>query len=222
MESLILTALGLGFILGIRHAFDADHVTAIATMAHTQRSVKRAAELGLLWGIGHTLSLLAIGFLVLLFKTALPENLAVLFELAAGTMLIIIGVTVLAQMAKMHSHQHRHGAMQHAHFHTHVSSKTHNHKHRPLLLGLVHGLAGSALVSILALSSMPSLSLGLLYIILFGIGSILGMMLITNIVLHLLHFFTLLGDQKLKMLHLISGLMSIAIGIGIVYRLVLI
>src|SRR3989344_2473341 len=174
----VLGLLGLGFLLGIKHAFDADHVAAVSAMATDNNSIKKSSLLGMFWGFGHTISLLIAGLAVLLLKITIPEKLALSFEFIVGVMLVALGINVFATINKnrIHFHSHSHGKEEHVHFHSHKSL------HRPLIIGLVHGLAGSAAISVLVLATINSLLLGLVYILVFGIGSIMGMMAISSII----------------------------------------
>lgn len=184
----VLSLMGLGFLLGIKHAFDADHVAAVSTMATNHEPIKKSSLIGMFWGFGHTISLLTAGLAVLLLKITVPEKLALSFEFIVGVMLVALGINVFATINKnkIHFHRHRHGKERHVHFHSHKSTKCHSHGHsslgRPLIIGLMHGLAGSAAISVLVLATINSVLLGLGYILIFGIGSIIGMMAISSII----------------------------------------
>jgi len=184
MSSLLL----IGFLIGMRHALDADHVAAVASLATNQQSLKQATKQGVAWGIGHTITLFIFGSIVLWMDTVMPEALAQLLEFLVGLMLVVLGADVLLRVIKekIHFHQHSHGQQSHFHAHSHANEKTHkksNHQHRHgdkfplrfLMVGLMHGMAGSAALILLMLGSIDSPWLGMLYILLFGIGSILGM-----------------------------------------------
>ncbi|HJO74080.1 MAG TPA: hypothetical protein QGH84_02555 [Rhodospirillales bacterium] len=188
----MLSILALGFLIGLRHTLEADHVAAVATLAARTASVRQAVPLGLLWGVGHTLALAGFGLAALLLETAVPQDLALYLELAVGVMLIGLGADVLIRMVRqrIHFHVHRHdGGVVHFHAHGHDHNldhdRNHDHSHvrepvgglrlRAFLIGIMHGMAGSAVLIVLALQAMPSLTAGLMYIALFGAGSILGM-----------------------------------------------
>lgn len=188
----LLTTLGLGFILGLRHAFDADHLIAVSTIVTREHSVWRSLWIGLSWGVGHTLTLLMIGLVVLGLKIQIPAMLELSLECAVGVVLIGLGLATLYdyRRKKLHAHSHTHvepaqGEAVHMHFHAHKESPAHEHAHplrvglRPLLLGMVHGLAGSAALMLLVLATIPSPTWGLGYIVVFGGGSILGMGLVS-------------------------------------------
>ena len=199
----IATTLALGFVLGLRHALDADHVAAVAALGEARDGYRRALVNGLSWGIGHALAIGAAGGLALALRSAVPEGLAVLFELAAALMLVVLGGAALrgALRDRLHVHEHRHGDVSHAHLHLHAAphavaagrpqaddagaAAPHAHPHpirvalRPFLVGTVHGLAGSAALALLVLATVPTILAGCLYLLLFGAGTTVGMTLMS-------------------------------------------
>lgn len=217
--------LGFGLLLGVRHALDADHVVAVSTIVTRHRRLGQAALVGLLWGVGHTITLLAAGLALLLFRWTLPPALTLSFELAAGVLLVGLGLETVRgfRRKQVHLHRHDHGSAPHVHFHSHRADPSHAHGHappsagRPLLLGLAHGLAGSAALTLLALSTVASLWQGLLFISVFGIGSILGMMAVSL----LIGLPFALTPGRLARVHqairLTAGLASTALGLSIVW-----
>jgi len=213
MDATLFGLFGLGLLLGFRHAFDADHIAAIAAL-NSNSIIK-----GLFWGIGHTVSLLVAGFIVLLFKIAIPEKLALSFEFIVGIMLIVLGLNALMTIKKhkLHSHKHRHGAEEHVHLHSHYMGKSHSHKHKPMIVGLIHGLAGSAALVLLVLSTINSVFMGILYILIFGIGSIIGMMLISKIISLPFKFMMKRSHRADNMLKFGTGFVSLTVGISIIY-----
>jgi high-affinity nickel permease len=188
-DSHILSLLSLGFLLGLKHALDADHVAAILTIATENRTFWRSSLIGFCWGVGHTVILLVVGTAVLLFKFTIPSAWAKLFEVAVGVMLVGLGLSVAfalwRERVHLHAHWHEHGE-QHRHLHSHSRGAHHDHLHRfrleykSLAVGMVHGLAGSAALLLLVLAAVPSLSVGLVYILVFGAGSILGMVFLAT------------------------------------------
>lgn len=178
-----LATLALGFMLGLQHALDSDHLVAVSTMVTRERSLWRALAAGLSWGIGHTVTLLLVGLIVLELQTQIPAPVELSLECLVGVVLVALGLATLydGRRKKVHIHDHVHRGEVHTHFHTHVTNPTHRHPHtfrlgvRPLLVGMVHGLAGSAALMLLVVATLPSVSLGMMYIGLFGCGSILGM-----------------------------------------------
>ncbi len=184
MEPNVLTILGIGFVLGMEHALDADHVVAVSTIVSQHRSLRRAASVGIVWGLGHTLTLFLVGLAVILFRVTIPERLALSLEFAVGIVLAILGAAIVRGYLtrKVHAHVHRHGDTLHMHFHSHAAVEGHDHVHeaprfrRSLLVGMIHGLAGSAALMLLVLASIRNPTWGLLYLLVFGAGSILGML----------------------------------------------
>jgi high-affinity nickel permease len=150
--------LALGFVLGMRHVTDPDHVVAVTTIVAGDRSVGRASRIGALWGVGHTATILVVGAAIILFGLVIPPRLGLAMEFAVAMMLIGLGVMTLSGR----------GA-------TGQSSSM-----RPMLIGLVHGLAGSAFVAMLVLTTIPTPSLGVAYLLIFGVGTVAGMALITT------------------------------------------
>ncbi|MDQ3196408.1 MAG: urease accessory protein [Pseudomonadota bacterium] len=188
-----LSILVIGFLLGLRHATDADHLAAVATLATRQSSLAQTMKQGVAWGIGHTLTLMLFGGVVLALGTAIPERMAQALELGVGLMLVVLGADVLRRLLRrrIHFHLHSHdNGIAHVHAHSHsgegahkVSPHRHAHREKPplraLAIGIMHGMAGSAALVLLSLGAVQSPALGLLYIALFGIGSIAGMALLS-------------------------------------------
>jgi ABC-type nickel/cobalt efflux system permease component RcnA len=188
----MFTVLSFGFLLGLRHAIEADHVAAVATLASGTRSVRRVLPIGVLWGLGHTATLVLFGVLVLVFDSIVSAALSHALE-AAVVMLIILGADVLYRLwcERIHFHLHKHGPDA-SHFYAHTQQNSahheadpHHHKHpsglplRAFLVGSMHGMAGSAALILLSLQSVETTEQGLIYIGLFGVGSIIGMALLS-------------------------------------------
>jgi hypothetical protein len=180
--------LGLGFLLGMQHALEVDHVAAVSSIAARRTDVVDVVKHGLTWGIGHTLTLFAFAGAALGLGQAIPEHLARPIESAVGIMLVGLGAHVLWRLwrDRVHFHEHRHDdGTAHLHAHSHAGETAphgrapHMHAHgfrwRTLLVGLMHGMAGSAALLVLAVSQASSVAIGLGYVALFGIGSMLGM-----------------------------------------------
>jgi high-affinity nickel permease len=182
-----LTLLGVGFLLGLRHALDADHLAAVSTVLAERPSFRASGAVGLWWGIGHTLTLLIVGAIVMVWQLRIPESLAVTAECGIGLLLIVLGGTLACKLYRerwhLHQHEHHDGA-RHVHLHSHQLGHDHGHQHwmtqslRPLSIGMAHGLAGSAALMLMILSTTREVGQGLLSIAVFGIGSILGMVAI--------------------------------------------
>ena len=186
----MLTLLLVGSLLGMKHALDADHVAAVAALATRSTSFKDTVRQGVVWGAGHTLTLLAFAGVVLATDANIPKGTADALEFAVGVMLVLLGLDVLrrAYRQKTHLHAHRHtGGIVHFHAHSHANdpaphdAEHHQHPHvkafplRALAVGMMHGMAGSAALLLLTARAAESVSLGLLQIAVFGVGSMLGM-----------------------------------------------
>ena len=177
----LLTSSGLGSLLGVRHALEPDHLAAVTTLVSRERSSIRAAMLGACWGLGHTLSLVVVGALLIVLRKEMPAALTEVFELGVAVMLIALGVRAVLQAVRQGSdgpeRLHRHGPVVHSHAgvasHLHVGHWT--LARRPLLIGAVHGLAGSGALTALVLATLPTTASQLSYMALFGLGSTFGM-----------------------------------------------
>ena len=177
-----LAILGLGFFLGLRHALDVDHLAAVSTIVSQRRSIWRSALVGVVWGIGHTTSLLAVAIAVIALHAEISPALGQVLELGVAIMLMTLGVRLLATVLRggaIHVHVHDHAGHAHVHPHVHApDAPGHDHgpsHRRPFLVGLVHGLAGSGalMLAVAATIADPALAIG--YVVIFGVGSIGGM-----------------------------------------------
>ncbi|HUI43184.1 MAG TPA: sulfite exporter TauE/SafE family protein [Terriglobia bacterium] len=245
----------LGFVLGMRHATDADHVIAVTTIVSRQRSLGSAALIGAFWGLGHTLTIAAVGSAIIVFNVVIPPRLGLAMELAVGLMLVLLGVLNLTgitrrlaerftpQVAGGHAHPHAHGDFVHTHVHGHAPGH-HGHAEdatplarldrgfarlgrgfglyqalRPLAVGIVHGLAGSAAVALLVLAAIRNAAWGVAYLLVFGAGTIAGMTIITAAIAVPYAYtgrrFTRLNGA----LAAASGLLSLGFGLFIAYRI---
>jgi len=181
----MIQTLLLGFLVGMKHALEADHVAAVATLAMRSASLSERVRVASMWGVGHAGTLFLLGGSVLALGLSLPERLARAFEGAVGLMLIVLGLHVLGRLRTrgIHFHRHHHGdGREHIHAHAHgPSSAGHGHGHaagllpRALLVGSVHGLAGSAALVVLSLQLTQSTAQALVYLATFGLGSVAGM-----------------------------------------------
>ena len=184
----MFAVLGLGFLLGMQHALEADHIAAVSSIAARRSDVRDIVKHGLTWGLGHTLTLFAFAGAAVLLGQAIPETLAPPLEIAVGVMLVGLGAHVLWRLWRDRVHFHRHGhgdGTVHFHAHSHAGEiapharAAHAHEHgfrwRTLLVGLMHGMAGSAALLVLTVSQASSPAVGLGYVALFGIGSMIGM-----------------------------------------------
>ncbi|HEV8659242.1 MAG TPA: urease accessory protein UreH [Thermoanaerobaculia bacterium] len=224
MDGLIWTAGGIGFVFGIRHALDPDHVVAVSTIASEQRSMIRSSMVGAFWGLGHALSLMAASGALLALKLKVPDSIARSLEGGVAIMLVILGVVAIRRGLKewtIHAHRHSHDGHEHVHLHQHHAREKHSdhtHRHilgfglRPFTIGVAHGLAGSAGLAIIAVGATSSAAAGLLYIAMLGLGSAAGMMVLTALMsLPLLLFATRFGAFR-GGIQLAAGLGSIAFG----------
>lgn len=197
----ILALLGVGFVFGLKHATEVDHVVAVSTIVSEHQNLWRSALVGGLWGAGHTASLVIVGVIVLVFRVAIPAGAAHWLEFTVALMITGLGVTavvrVLRKRADIHLHRHSHDGLSHVHVHFHEQRTEHgnfaadpsSHSHqvsvaglKPFFVGAMHGLAGSAALTLLVLTEIRSVSLGLLYLGVFGLGSTLGMLLMSGLI----------------------------------------
>jgi cytochrome c biogenesis protein CcdA len=187
--------LGLGFLLGMQHALEADHIAAVSSIAARRSHVGDIVKHGLTWGLGHTLTLFVFAGAAIILGHAIPESLSRPIETAVGIMLVALGAHVLWRLwrDRVHFHTHGHGdGTVHLHAHSHAGETaahvrtTHAHQHgvrwRTLLVGLMHGMAGSAALLMLTVSQASSPAMGLGYVALFGIGSMIGMGALSTII----------------------------------------
>jgi high-affinity nickel permease len=248
-----IAILAIGFLLGMRHATDPDHVIAVSTIVSRQRSIVGAAWIGILWGIGHTLTILVVGAGIILFGLAIPIRVGLTMEFSVGLMLILLGLLNLTgamkwisekfspahpQVSGEHAHLHEHGSKLHMHWHSHGQGEQHHadslapptwaegstnrlglfHTLRPLMVGLVHGLAGSAAVALLVLSTIREPKWAVLYLLIFGVGTIAGMMLITAAISLPFSFAAYKFAWLNRGLIVGSGLLSLAFGLYVCYQ----
>jgi high-affinity nickel permease len=222
----MLGLLSLGFLIGMRHALEADHIAAVSSLATRTRSLSDCLKQGVFWGVGHTLTLFLFGSMVLLLDGVLPERLVSALELAVGLMLIGLGADVLRRLVRervhFHVHVHEEG-VRHFHGHSHRGEAGHGeHRHahfrdlpwRALAIGLMHGMAGSAALIVLTMQAAPTAAAGLLYILFFGMGSIAGMAVLSIAIAVPLRV-SLTGLTRFhSALHAAVGVITIAIGIA--------
>jgi hypothetical protein len=177
----LITSSGFASLLGMRHALEPDHIAAVSTLVSREQNGYRAAWLGVCWGIGHTSTLFVVGLGLVLVRHEIPAGLADAFEIAVAVMLIGLGLRSVLQAAQLGSkgptqlHRHRWIVHQHSGIPAHVHIGRWTFARRPLLIGAVHGLAGSGAVAALVLATLPSTASRLAYMLLFGLGSTAGM-----------------------------------------------
>jgi hypothetical protein len=252
----LIAMLSLGFFLGMRHATDADHVVAVSTIVARERRVSSAAIIGMMWGAGHTITILAVGSGIILFELVIPARLGLSMEFSVGLMLIVLGLVNLKSFrgkvaelktsrganghidegqSHVHGHVHDMAATEESFHpvgaHTHAGSGSVNfmdHRFgkwklyqwiRPLVVGLVHGLAGSAAVALLVLTTLHDPRWAVAYLLIFGMGTIAGMMVITVAMASALHYAGSRSEWINRRLALATGLLSVAFGLFIVYQM---
>jgi len=272
-----MSLLAVGFVLGVLHATDSDHVVAIATIVTRERSLRSAAAIGALWGVGHGVTVAVVGCAIIVFGLVIPPRLGLAMEFAVGIMLVVLGVYTLAAVLRQargawvlkhappragpeahghgHGHGYGHGARQadtpaHLHVHAHgdyVHTHVHGHgrgahghaesatpqawldRHfgrlglyqalRPVLIGVVHGLAGSAAVALLVLAAVRDPWSGLVYLAVFGFGTILGMVLMTLVIAAPLSFGGLRLPRFAQGVRACAGMLSLAFGLFLMYQI---
>jgi len=225
-----VSVLSLGLVLGLKHALDADHLAAVTTIVSERKSLLSSSLVGGLWGIGHTISLLIAGVAVILLHLEIGERLALALEFGVALMLIALGANALYKLARggrLHLHAHHHGGHTHLHPHIHTDApepepQTHHGfrlNARPLVVGMVHGLAGSATLMLLVLSTIPSPLIGFTYIAVFGLGSIGGMMLMSSLVGLPIHLTAMRFTRANFAVRALAGLFSLGFGLFMAYQI---
>ena len=271
----VLPIIAFGFVLGMRHATDADHVIAVATIVSREASIRGAALIGATWGIGHTLTILAVGGAIILLDLAIPPRVGLLMEFAVAVMLVLLGLVALTGMparlrrrvappevraplryqpaggvhahrtlgpathAHPHAHVHAHGDYLHRHRHGH-GPDAHGHAEnatpqawldrafggltlyqwvRPLVVGVVHGLAGSAAVALLVLTEIHDPWWGVAYLALFGIGTVAGMMAVTAVISLPFAFSAKQLPNFNALLRVLCGVLSLAFGLYLIWQI---
>jgi ABC-type nickel/cobalt efflux system permease component RcnA len=217
--------LGMGFVLGLQHAMEADHVAAVAALASGKRKPKQIWQHGLFWGLGHALALSAFAGAVVMARGEISGGLAAMLELAVGLMMVTLGGLVIWRLLreKIHFHIHRHASgPTHFHAHSHADeTRTHDRDHhqhdhkrhgtrRSLFVGIMHGLAGSA--ALVALAAPGQLLQGFGFVALFGLGSIAGMIVLSSVIALPLIYTGRLITGLNNSLQIVIGLVSISIG----------
>jgi high-affinity nickel-transport protein len=251
MDALVL--IGLGLFLGMRHATDADHVIAVTTIVTRQRDLAAAAVTGLLWGLGHSLTVVAVGGAIIVFNVTVPPSLERGMEISVGAMVIALGLTNVAAFLNLrpsiwrrlarssnhiHTHPHSHGDYVHTHPHGHTPEQ---HPHadeetplarldrrfgrwrwyahlRPVVIGVVHGLAGSAAVSLLVVAAVREPGWAVAYLVVFGLGTVAGMMIVTVSIASAVRLAGGATERMSRRLGLAAGLAAVVFGVIFTYR----
>lgn len=229
LESNLLTFLSVGFLLGLRHALDADHLAAVSTVLAERPSMRASGLVGFWWGVGHTLTLMLVGAVVLVSGVHIPEPFALLAESGVGLLLVVLGGTLALKLfrERWHLHRHVHDGEPHVHLHSHHRHEDHAHPHwarqslRPLLIGMAHGVAGSAALMLVIVSNTSGIGQGLLYIAVFGFGSIAGMLVIGLTLSVPVIYSRVLGQRAFFAVQGVASLGSVGLGLWMLYRLIL-
>ena len=221
--------LAVALLLGLRHASDPDHLTAVSTLIASERTggVRRAARLGLAWGMGHASTLFAFGLPIVLFKAYLPDALQRAAEIAVGVLIVALAVRLLVRwrQGRFHTHAHRHGTTEHRHLHDHHGAG-HDHRHAPAArlgrsvlesygIGLVHGMGGSAGLGVLVLAGIPDKGTAVAALVLFATATAISMTLLSS----LAGWALTRGAVVQRMLALAPALGVLSLSVGVWYLL---
>jgi high-affinity nickel permease len=239
MTSLLAISL-LGLLLGMRHATDADHVIAVSTIVTKQKGIVRAGVIGMIWGLGHTFTIFVVGAAIILFKVAIPARLGLAMELAVGLMLILLGLLNLTgflqslmrlilpvssdAVSSMDSDKMMKRSAADARVNDPaVPPRTPSialfHLVRPLAVGIVHGLAGSAAIALLVMTTIANPWSEIAYLVIFGLGTVVGMMLITALIAVPLAYTSGKLSGWNRGMTVASGLLSLGFGVFLSYRI---
>jgi ABC-type nickel/cobalt efflux system permease component RcnA len=243
-----LALAGFGFLLGMRHATDADHVIAVTTILNRSRRIAHLTLIGALWGLGHTVTVVVVGVAIIAFNVVIPPPVGLAMEFAVALMLIALGILNLTgglrqltervtPPAPMHGHPHAHlhahdeETLEHPHRHAHL----HGHGTdsglglletfgwyqlvRPVAVGLVHGLAGSAAVALLVLATIQDTGAALGYLVIFCVGVAAGMAVLTTVIGLPFWVASARSEQINRWLMIASGLLSLAFGLYLAYQI---
>jgi ABC-type nickel/cobalt efflux system permease component RcnA len=224
MTTLLWSAVVLGFVLGLRHALDPDHVVAVSTIVTAEPSWRRSSLIGSFWGLGHATSLLTLGGLIVALRINITELAASRLEIIVSFMLMGLGVYAIRSARagfRLHAHPHEHDGQEHVHLHVHEphAQPVHRHAHplgfglRPYAIGLVHGVAGSGGLALLVMATAKTATAGLLYMAALAFGALVGMGILSG----LLTLPLAVLRTRYETLHLrfqfLSGVCSVAFGL---------
>jgi high-affinity nickel-transport protein len=239
----LLSIVLVGFFLGVRHAADPDHVTAVATIVSREKRFGVSSLVGLVWGLGHSLTIVVVGSLIILFKIVIPPHVELSLEFLVALMLIVLGLSNLTGLLswlrawvaptdeRFHSHPHSHGETIHTHFHVHDRGGQEETRHaspaksrpasfvRSFVTGVIHGLAGSAAIALLILGAIQETAWAIAYLVVFGLGTIVGMVLITS----LLAVPVIMSARRFEMVNrcwpVAAGVLSLVFGLFLAYEI---
>ncbi|MFO7602378.1 MAG: sulfite exporter TauE/SafE family protein [Gammaproteobacteria bacterium] len=222
MEPSSLAIFSLAFGLGMLHALDADHIMAVTSLAGTRKGLGASRRYCLHWALGHGAMLLIAGVALFLLGRAIPAHVSHVAEVLVGVVLVVIGVMVVRDIRRKraHIHFHQHDNLQpHAHWHRHEATtghppSSHRHAHKAVLFGMLHGLAGSApLLALLPISQLSSPVKGLMYLLLFALGTLLSMLLFGGLLGGALAWLHAYGEKLIERLRLVIGMTAIVFGV---------
>ena len=217
----VLALAGLGLLLGLRHAFEPDHLAAVSTLATRQGRLLDACRLGLAWAVGHTASVGVVVGAIILFGLRLPDRLWPAADLLVAVLLIGLGGSVILRYARgrWHLHMHSHAGGPHLHLHSHAQGTAHEHAHprgdarRSLGFGLLHGLAGSAAILVLLVAAAPTRAAQVAYFVAFAIGTMIGMLVVSVSLASVVRLASTRGARWATLLHVGSAAASVAVGL---------
>ena len=232
---------GFGFLLGMRHATDADHVIAVTTILNRSKRFLDTTLIGALWGLGHTITVVIVGILIIGFNIVIPPPVGLAMEFAVALMLIALGILNLTgglrsiterltPPAPMHAHEHAHGEAAHGHLHGHGSNEQLSGQGvvgrlgryqlvRPVAVGLVHGLAGSAAVALLVLATIQDPGTAMAYLLVFCVGVAAGMAILTTVIGLPFFLSSRRSIEVNRWLTIVSGVLSLAFGLLLAYEI---
>jgi high-affinity nickel-transport protein len=234
--SQLLALAGFGFLLGMRHATDADHVVAVTTILNRSKRFLDTTLIGALWGLGHTITVVIVGVLIIVFNVVIPPPVGLAMEFAVALMLIGLGILNLTGSlrslterltppAPIHSHDHAHGGAAHGHLHGHgaqpglAASLGRYQLIRPVVVGLVHGLAGSAAVALLVLATIQDTGTAVAYLVIFCLGVAAGMAILTTLIGLPFMLSGARSSQINRWLTIGSGILSLGLGLLLAYEI---
>ena len=228
MTPSLLAVAGLGLLLGLRHAFEPDHLAAVSTLATRQGRLLDACRLGLAWALGHTASVAVVVGAIILFGLHLPDRLWPAADLLVALLLIGLGGSVILRYTRgrWHLHAHAHEEGPHFHLHSHAAGPAHTHTHaqpqgdarRSLGFGLLHGLAGSAAILVLLVAAAPTRAAQLAYFTAFACGTIIGMLIVSFSLAGLVRLASGQGARWATVLHVGSAVASVVVGLVLAGR----
>ena len=228
MAPTLPAVLGIGLVLGLRHAFEPDHLAAVSTLATRQGSVFAACRLGLAWALGHTASVGVVVLAIIVADVRFPASLWPVADVAVGLLLIALGGSVISRYAlgrwHLHAHSHGPGEGTHLHLHSHAAGQSHAHGHlgadarRSLGFGLLHGLAGSAAILVLLVAAAPTRGAQVAFFSAFGVGTMLGMLAVSAALVTVIRLASRRGERWAQVLHLTAAAASLVVGVLLAVR----